>query len=69
MNEIKLYDLFEAYYDARKNKRNTHDQLKFELNFEQNLIDLYEDLKTEKYELSPCIYFINKFPIKREIFA
>lgn len=64
-----IYDLFKAYYDARKNKRNTSDQLKFELNLEQNLIELYEDLKNNNYEISPCIYFINTYPIKREIFA
>ena len=35
-----LLDLFEAYYDARRNKRNTHSQLKFELDVEHNLIEL-----------------------------
>jgi hypothetical protein len=39
-----LYDLFEAYYEARKNKRNTNNQIKFEINLEENLIKLYEEL-------------------------
>lgn len=64
-----LYDLFTAYYSARKNKRNTVNQLKFEINLEQNIFQLYNDLVDWTYEISPSIYFINDFPVKREIFA
>jgi hypothetical protein len=39
-----LYDLFKAYYEARKNKRNTNNQIKFEINLEENLIKLYDEL-------------------------
>jgi len=38
------YDLFQAYYDARKNKRNTLNQLDFEFNLESNIFALYEEL-------------------------
>jgi hypothetical protein len=43
-NQKLLYDLFQAYYDARKNKRNTLNQLDFEFNLEENLIKLYDEL-------------------------
>jgi hypothetical protein len=42
--EKLLYDLFEAYYEARKNKRNTQNQIAFEFDLETNLIKLYEEL-------------------------
>jgi RNA-directed DNA polymerase len=42
--EKLLHDLFQAYYEARKNKRNTLNQLDFEFNLETNLIELYEEL-------------------------
>jgi len=44
--EILIYDLFQAYYDARKNKRNTINQLDFEVNLEENIINLYEELSS-----------------------
>lgn len=39
-----LHDLFLAYYDARKNKRNTLNQLDFEFKLEENLVKLYNEL-------------------------
>lgn len=64
-----LYDLFQAYYDARKNKRNTLNQLNFEYNLEGNIIKLWEELISWKYQVWRSIYFIQKHPIKREVFA
>ena len=46
MNQLKI-NLFEAYYNARKNKRNTHNQLRFEINYEQELFKLYEEIKNK----------------------
>ena len=37
-HEQLLVDVFKAYYQARKNKRNTLSQLKFEANLESKLI-------------------------------
>lgn len=64
-----ILDLFQAYYDARKNKRNTLNQLDFEFNLEENLINLWEELLSWKYEVGRSIYFIQNHPIKREVFA
>ena len=42
-----LQDIFTAYLDCRKNKRNTVNALNFELNLENNLIKLYQERKVE----------------------
>ncbi len=64
-----LTDLFRAYYDARRHKRNTRSQLAFEVDLEHNLIELYEQIKARSYRPSPGICFITDRPVKREIFA
>ncbi len=61
--------LFAAYKEARKHKRNTINQLKFEKNLEHNIFCLAHELATLTYELSPSVCFINEKPIKREIIA
>lgn len=40
-----LYDLFRAYYDARRNKRSTINALAFEIDYEKKLFELYEEIK------------------------
>lgn len=73
METHKDYDLsveiHKAYLCARKHKRNTLNQLKFEVNLEQNEIKLASLLQNRQYELLPSICFINKTPVKREIIA
>ena len=64
-----ITDLFQAYYNARRNKRNTINQLKFELNFEREIFKLYNEIETRTYKpLREVAFIINK-PVKREIFA
>jgi hypothetical protein len=62
-------ELHKAYLDARKHKRNTINQLKFERNLEVELLSLCNELETRTYELKPGICFINELPVKREIIA
>ena len=64
-----LVDIFRAYYDARKNKRNTKQQIAFEMDLEHNLVVLYEQIRDRKYEPLPGVCFIVNRPVKREIFA
>ena len=68
-DDTLLTDLFRAYYDARRNKRNTRSQLRFELNLETNIIHLYHDLRERKYRPSPSICFVIEDSVKREVFA
>lgn len=70
MNSKKLlYDLFQAYYDARRNKRSTINALAFEVDYETKLFQLYEEIKSGKYKINPSICFISFKPVQREIFA
>ena len=64
-----LEDLFTAYYDARRNKRNTANQLKFELRMEDNLLRLYHQLEERTYKVGRSVAFIIDVPVKREVFA
>jgi len=57
--EQLLLDLFQAYYNARKNKRKTINALAFEVNYESNLFQLHKEILNQKYEPSPSICFIN----------
>ncbi len=68
MTDISL-DLFNAYFSARKNKRNTYNQLKFEYSYESNLLALNDEIINKKYKQLPEIAFIVNKPVKREIFA
>ncbi|HNV82206.1 MAG: reverse transcriptase/maturase family protein [Tenuifilaceae bacterium] len=68
-NNKLLTDLFYAYYDARRNKRNTINQLKFEIDFESSLISLYDSIVARTYKPDRSICFIVQKPVKREIFA
>ena len=62
-------ELFTAYFDCRRNKRNTINALKFEKHLEQNIFKLVDDIYQGKYRLSSSITFIVDKPVKREIFA
>jgi hypothetical protein len=68
-NKNLLYDLFQAYYDARKNKRFTTNALSFEIDYESKLFLLYKELINETYKIGQSICFISFKPVKREIFA
>ena len=68
MTDISL-DLFNAYFAARQNKRNTYNQLKFEYGYESNLLALNDEIINRKYTPLPEMAFIVNKPVKREIFA
>lgn len=67
--EQLLLDLYRAYKDARKHKRNRNYQLKFEFNLEENLIDLRDELISGTYKPFPSNCFIIHDPKMREVFA
>lgn len=70
LNRTKiLEDLFTAYYDARKHKRNTVNALAFEKHFESNLFELCDDIMERRYVPRPSICFMVDKPVKREVFA
>ena len=68
-NGVILEDVFEAYYDCRKNKRNTENAVQFEMEYEKNLFQLYKELIYGDYRIGRSTAFIVTRPVKREVFA
>ncbi len=66
---ITLYELFEAYFNCRSNKRRTNNAFAFEVDYENNLIKLYKEINSGLYNPGKSIAFIVIKPVKREIFA
>ena len=64
-----LTDLFTAYFCARKNKRNTASQVRFERNLSDNLMRLYDEIVSGRYRVGRSMCFIIRDPVLREVFA
>ena len=73
--EVKMRDIFSfgniyrCYLKCRRNKRNTMNALRFELNAEENILGLEKGLKDRAYHPSRSVLFFAKKPKLREIFA
>ena len=67
--EITIEEVFNAYYECRKTKRYAKSALEFEVNYEENLIQLYEELKERTWRPGKSQCFIVTKPVRREIFA
>ena len=61
--------LWLAYLEARKAKRRTDDEFRFEVNAVENIKILRDDILERRYEPSRGIAFIVHDPVIREIFA
>lgn len=68
---ISLEDLEEAYFDCRKRKRKTINSLKFEVDWESKLVELWHSINQFTYQISRSICFIVTQGVKapREVFA
>ena len=62
-------ELTRAFYEARKAKRSTNDEQKFEVRLTENLLRLRDDILERSYHPSSGIAFIVHDPVMREIFA
>lgn len=67
--EITIEELYQAYYDCRKNKTNKESIIEFQMDLEKNLSDLFVELKTRTYKPSTSIVFVNLKPKPREVWA
>lgn len=67
--QIALEDVFAAYYECRKAKRRTVNALAFELDFESELVKLWQEINSGTYKMGRSIAFIVKHPVQREVFA
>ena len=66
---ISLEEVFEAYYSCRKNKRNTANAAKFEVDYEASLFRLWSEINNGTYRPGKSLAFIVDKPVKRKIFA
>lgn len=66
---VSLDNIFEAYFDCRKNKSGKESAIEFEVDYENNLIGLWRDVNNRTYKPSQSIAFIVTKPRRREIFA
>ncbi|MBE6455094.1 MAG: RNA-directed DNA polymerase [Alphaproteobacteria bacterium] len=69
LSDITLEEVFQAYFDCRRHKRHSMAALKFEANYEQNLINLWQDITAHTYHIAPSNAFIVRHPVLREVFA
>lgn len=61
--------LVQAYYDCRRNKRNTNSARQFEQAMETNLLDLHDELLAGTYQPGRTICFVVTRPKAREVWA
>ena len=64
-----LHRLHRAYLEARKGKRKTNDEHRFEINDTENLMNLCDSIISRTYRPSRGIAFLISRPVRREIFA
>lgn len=69
LSDLRLEDVFQAYFQCRKNKRRSLSALRFEMDYENQVIALWNDLKSRQYQIRSSNAFIVKKPVLREIFA
>lgn len=66
---ISPEEIFLAYYDCRKHKRNSSSALSFEMDLEHNLLVLLDEINSFNYQPQPYTCFIIEKPTVREVFA
>ncbi|MFP4465298.1 MAG: reverse transcriptase domain-containing protein [Alphaproteobacteria bacterium] len=66
---LTIDEVFDAYFDCRKHKRNTVNQLRFEADLETNLVALYRELADDSYRIGRSVAFVVTYPKIREIWA
>ena len=66
---VTLEDVFEAYYECRRKKRRAEDSLRFEVGFEDNLVELCDRINAREYRPSTSKAFVVPKPLYREVFA
>ena len=67
--EFSFTELVEAYFDCRKNKRNSASALAFEQRLERNLCRLHDELVAGTYRPGRSICFVVTRPKPREVWA
>lgn len=66
---VDLVSIYEAYYDCRKHKASTAEYLKFHMDMDRLLYELWEDIVQKQYSPFASTCFVVTKPVPREIFA
>ena len=66
---LSFENLYRNYLTCRKHKRNTINCMKFEINAEENLLNLSEELQNGTYQPTRSVCFMVERPKMREIIA
>ncbi len=66
---FSFQNIYKAYKDCIKHKRNTLNALNFEVNLIDNLLTIEDELKSKNYHIGTSICFLASSPKLREIFA
>ena len=66
---FEIENIYRAYLNCRKRKRNTVNAMRFEINMEENILNLRKELISGSYTPGRSIAFLVEKPKKREIFA
>ncbi len=69
IERLTFEKMLEAHYRAKKNKKYKKEVIKFELNLENNIINLINTIKNNKYHLGNYRSFIIREPKVRDIKA
>lgn len=62
-------EIFQAYFDCRRNKRNTRIAVAFEQGLERNLMRLHRELNAGTYRIGRSVCFVVTQPKYREVWA
>ena len=66
---FSIDEIFQAYFDCRRNKRNTRTAVQFEQRLERNLMRLHRDLNSGQYRIGRSVCFVVTRPKYREVWA
>lgn len=69
MGGVGLDEVIDAYYCCRHRKRRTVNSMRFEINWEAECVQLWQDINDGSYKPGRSIAFIVEKPVKREVFA
>lgn len=69
MSNLLYQQLYQAYFAARRNKRTKPEQVRFELHYETEIHELYQEIMDRSYAPLPSKAFVTRKPVDREIFA
>ena len=66
---VTIEDVFDAYYDCRKHKRNTESSVRYEMDYEMANYGLWKELNDMTYKPGTSVAFCVTIPKLREVFA